>query len=60
MKFICTTDPKTKEILEQTFPLLREIQFEKSTFWCFINEGNLQFQKQSDNLNIVMSDTLLF
>ena len=60
MRFIYTTDPETKKILEQTLPLFQTKEFEHSTFWCFINEVNLQFNKQSDDLKFTMSDTLLF
>lgn len=59
MKFIYTTDPETKKILEQTLPLFQTKEFEHSTFWCFLNEGDLQFNKQSDDLKFTMSDTLL-
>ena len=60
MRFIYTTDPETKKILEQALPLFQTIEFEVSSFWCFLNEGIVVLYKQSDDLKFTMSDTLLF
>lgn len=60
MRFIYTTDIKTKEILEKTLPLVQTYSSSKSTFWCFENTGEYQFDKQEESLKFALSDTLLF
>lgn len=60
MRFIYTTDIATKEILEKTLPLVQTYLSSKSTFWCFENTGEYQFDKQEESLKFALSDTLLF
>lgn len=60
MRFIYTTDIATKEILEKTLPLVQTYSSNKSTFWCFENTGEYQFDKQEESLKFALSDTLLF